>query len=114
MVAFKLSLHAGIKRLDILPIRDRIEAQHRFLVRDFGEFIDRRRPDSLSRRVAGDEIGMLALEFDEFTKQAIIFRVGYFRTVLTVVQMVVVPDFPAKGGNPLFGLAVRHGLVTHE
>ena len=47
-------------------------------------------------------------------KEAIIFRVGYFRTVLTVVEMIVMSDFPAQRGNPLFDLAVRHGPITHE
>ena len=54
---------------------------------------------------------MLALEFDEFTKQAIIFRVGYFRTGLTVVQMIVMPDFPASTFCQASGTLLPTGLM---
>ena len=114
MFGFQFPFHAPVERADILLIGNGIEAQHRFLVGHFGEFIQRRRADALGRRVAGDQVGVRDLEVDQFAKESVVLGVGDLRTIFRVVEVVVMPDFSAERRDPLFDIAVGHGLVTHE
>jgi hypothetical protein len=113
LLGFQLTLHAGVERADIVLVGNRVETQHRFLVRDLGEFRQRRRTDALGRRIAGDQVGMGGFEIDQFAKEPVVFRVGNFGSILRVIEMVVSSDFSTERGKTLFDVTAGHGLVTH-
>jgi hypothetical protein len=59
--------------------------------------MERRGADALRRRVWGYQFRVSLFEFDQFSKKAIVLRVGNIWAILDVVQEVVVPDFIPKG-----------------
>jgi hypothetical protein len=76
LVGFELPLHPRIEGPDIILIGNRIETEHRFLVGDFDEFLQRWCADSLGGRVAGDQVGMGRFEVHELAKEPVVFRIG--------------------------------------
>jgi hypothetical protein len=57
----------------------------------------RRGADALRRRIWGYQFRVSLFEFDQFSKKAIVLRVGNIWAILNVVQVVVVPDLIPEG-----------------
>ena len=97
-----------------------VEREHRHAVPHLGEFVGRRDPHALGRRIGRDEFGMLGLERAQLTQQSIPFGVRDLRVVEDVVTIVVIFDVaPQLRSATTQGLGRRprahgHGPLTRS
>ena len=59
-------------------------------------------PTRLVGRFRGDQFGKILFKLDQLAEQEVVLRIGDFRLVLDVVEIVVVFDLPAQFLDPLF------------
>src|SRR5262249_31512783 len=73
-----------------------VEAEHRHQMLDRRKSIDRTAADTLGRRIARDEIGMLDFQQLELAEQRVVLRVRDLGGVLLVIALLMVADRVAE------------------
>ncbi len=81
---------------------------------DLSKFVQRLAADALRGRIRSDQLGKFLFQLEQTSEQAVVFRVGYFRSVQHVIEMVVASDLPTKlfrlAGNLFRGVSVSHDM----
>jgi hypothetical protein len=86
-----------------------IQAEHRRRVLDGLELLQRNRSDALRGRIRRAQLRVPVLQFPQLPEQPVVLLVGDLRSILDVVQVVVVPDAGAQLANPGLGSIPVHG-----
>src|SRR5215210_201920 len=107
--ALELALHALRPGAELVLVPRVGEREHRLVVGDLLELVERLAADALRRRVRREQLGMIFFDPSQLAQQVVVVGVGDLRVVEDVVAVVVVGDLPPELlGSLLDGLCGAH------